>query len=186
MAVPIVRDKAHFFFSLERVMIDRGTTVNIPARPEFNTAATTQDRVWNTMVRFDQQLNANHTYGVRWLRESSPQRNQLIPVVGRQSTTNAAREESDVDQTTVGTLTSVLSNVAPQHRAGSAFTRENVAFANPGFNGNGRSQVDLEPTLQYLTFIDQQSEVARRASTTRCRSRTPSRGSFRASAAITT
>ena len=100
-------------------MIDRGTTVNIPARPEFNTAATTQDRVWNTMVRFDQQLNANHTYGVRWLRESSPQRNQLIPVAGRQSTTNASREEADVDQTTVGTLTSVLSNVAPQHRAGS-------------------------------------------------------------------
>ena len=35
---PIVRDKAHFFFSLERVMIDRATTINIPARPEFNTA----------------------------------------------------------------------------------------------------------------------------------------------------
>ena len=156
---PIVRDKAHFFFSLERVMIDRGTTVNIPARPEFNTAATTQDRVWNTMLRFDQQLNANHTYGVRWLRESSPQRNQLIPVLGRQSTTNAAREESDVDQTTVGTLTSVLSN-SRLNTVRFAFTRENVAFANPGFNGNGRSQMDLEPTLQYLTFIDQQSEVA--------------------------
>ncbi len=156
---PVVRDKAHFFFSLERVMIDRGTTVNIPARPEFNTAATTQDRVWNTMVRFDQQLNANHTYGVRWLRESSPQRNQLIPVAGRQSTTNASREEADVDQTTVGTLTSVLSN-SRLNTVRFAFTRENVAFANPGFNGNGRSQMDLEPTLQYLTFIDQQSEVA--------------------------
>ena len=33
---PIVRDKAHFFFSLERVMIDEGITINIPARPEFN------------------------------------------------------------------------------------------------------------------------------------------------------
>ena len=94
---PIVRDKAHFFFSVERVMIDRGTTVNIPARPEFNAAATTQDRVWNTMVRFDQQLNANHTWGVRWLRESSPQLNQLIPVVGRQihhSTRRARRRTS--------------------------------------------------------------------------------------------
>ena len=156
---PVVRDKAHFFFSLERVMVDRGTTVNIPARPEFNTAAATQDRVWNTMVRFDQQLNANHTYGVRWLRESSPQRNQLVPVGGRQSTTNASREESDVDQTTVGTLTSVLST-SRLNTVRVAFTRENVAFANPGFNTNGRSQADLEPTLQYLTFIDQQSEVA--------------------------
>ena len=85
--------------------------------------------------------------------------NQLIPVQGRQSTTNAAREESDVDQTTVGTLTSVLSN-SRLNTVRVGFTRENVAFANPGFNGNGRSQIDLEPTLQYLTFIDQQSEVA--------------------------
>ena len=69
---PIVRDKAHFFFSLERVMIDRATTINIPVRPEFNTASTTKDRVWNTILRGDQQLNANHTWGVRWLRESSP------------------------------------------------------------------------------------------------------------------
>ena len=34
---PIVKDKAHFFGSLERVMIDSGITINIPARPEFNT-----------------------------------------------------------------------------------------------------------------------------------------------------
>jgi hypothetical protein len=41
-----------------------------------------------------------------------------------------------------------------------AFTRENVAFANEGFNGNGRRQDQLQPTLQYLTFVDQQSDVA--------------------------
>ena len=33
---PIVKDKAHFFGSLERVMIDRGTAIIIPARPDFN------------------------------------------------------------------------------------------------------------------------------------------------------
>jgi hypothetical protein len=156
---PIVRDKAHFFFSLERVMIDRATTINIPARPEFNTAATTSDRVWNTIIRGDQQINANNTWGVRWLRESSPQRNQLVPVQGRQVTLNAAREESDVDQTTVGHLTSVLGN-ARLNTARVSFTRENVSFGNPGFNGNGRRQEELLPTLQFLTFIDQQSNVA--------------------------
>ena len=76
---PIVKDKAHFFFSLERVMIDRGAAIVIPARPDLNWSPTTQDRVWNTMVKFDQQINANHTWGVRWLRELSPQRNQAIP-----------------------------------------------------------------------------------------------------------
>ena len=67
---PIVKDKAHFFFSLERVMIDRGAAIVIPARPDLNWSPTTQDRVWNTMIKFDQQVNANHTWGVRWLRET--------------------------------------------------------------------------------------------------------------------
>jgi outer membrane receptor protein involved in Fe transport len=72
---------------------------------------------------------------------------------------NAAREESDVDQTTVGSLTSVLGN-ARLNTLRVSFTRENVAFANPGFNGNGRDQAALPPLLTYLTFVDQQSEVA--------------------------
>ena len=156
---PIVRDRAHFFFSLERVLVDRGTTINIAARPEFNTASTTRDRVWNTMLRGDHQLNANQTWGIRWLRESSPQKNQLVPVMGRQVTLNAAREESDVDQATVGSFNSVLGN-ARLNTVRLSFTRENVAFANPAFNANGRRQDELPPTLQFLTFVDQQSEVA--------------------------
>ncbi len=47
---PIVRDKAHFFFNVERVMVDRATTITIPARPEFNASPVTQDRVWNTLA----------------------------------------------------------------------------------------------------------------------------------------
>ena len=156
---PIVRDKAHFFFSLERVLVDRGTTINIAARPEFNTATTTRDRVWNTMIRGDHQLNANHTWGIRWLREASPQKNQVVPVGGRQVTLNAAREESDVDQATVGSFNSVLGN-ARLNTVRLAFTRENVAFGNPGFNANGRRQDELPPTLEFQTFVDQQSEVA--------------------------
>ena len=58
---PIVSDKAHFFVSLERFMIDRPNTINIPSRPEFNASPVTKDRVWNTIARFDHQINANHT-----------------------------------------------------------------------------------------------------------------------------
>ena len=152
---PIVRDKAHFFFSLERVAIDRPNTINIPSRPEFNAAPTTNDRVWNTMIRGDHQINANHTWGVRWLREQSPQRNQIIGRV----TLGASREESDVDQTVVGTLNSVLGN-SKVNTVRMNFTRENVAFANPCFNGNGRDQSACDPTLSYLTFTDQQSTTA--------------------------
>ena len=98
---PVVRDKAHFFFNLERVMIDRANTITIPARPEFNTSPVTQDRVWNTLARFDHQLNVNHSWAVRWLRESSPQLNQIVPVmltvpvvVTLPVTANASREET--------------------------------------------------------------------------------------------
>jgi hypothetical protein len=152
---PIVRDKAHFFFSVERVRIDSGITVNIPARPEFNTTTTTETRVWNTVLRFDNQLNANNTWGVRWLREDSPQRNQIIGNV----TLAASREEADVDQTVVGTFNSVLGNTR-FNTVRIAWTQEDVAFANPCFNTNGRNQAACAPTLSFQTFTDQQSSVA--------------------------
>jgi hypothetical protein len=156
---PVVRNKAHFFFSLEAIRADRASSVNVPSRPDLNAAATTSGRAWNTVVRFDHQPAAAHTWGIRWLRESSPQENVLIPAAGRQVTLAAAREEDDVDQTTVGNLQSVFGN-SRLNTLRVAFTRENVAFANPGFNSNGRRQDLLLPTLQYQTFIDQQNDTA--------------------------
>jgi hypothetical protein len=163
---PVVRDKAHFFVNVERVMINRANTITIPSHPEFNASPVTQDRVWNTLGRFDHQLNANHTWAVRWLRESSPQLNQIVPVVLTTPvagtfpvTENASREENDVDQTIVATLNSVMAN----NRLNTLrvnFTQEDVSFANPGFNGNGQDQLALKPQLNYLTFVDQQSNVA--------------------------
>ncbi|MPZ16308.1 MAG: TonB-dependent receptor plug domain-containing protein [Luteitalea sp.] len=154
---PIIRDKAHFFTSIERVLVDEGITVNIPARPELNATTTEATRVWNTLLRFDHQLNANTTWGVRWLREASPQFNQIItpPLV----TLAASREEDDVDQTVVGTLSTVLGN-ASVNTFRLAWTQEDVAFANPCFNGNGQRQDLCDPTLAFQTFDDQQSDVA--------------------------
>ena len=67
---PIIRDRMHFFGSLERVMIDRGAGLVFPSRPDLNWSPTTQDRVWNTLARIDNQITANHTWGVRYLREA--------------------------------------------------------------------------------------------------------------------
>ncbi len=152
---PIVRDKAHFFVSVERILIDEGVTINIPPRPEFNTTTTEKTRVWNTLVRFDHQFNANNTWGVRWLREYSPQYNQVIGTV----TLGASREEDDLDQTVVGTLSSVLGNTRV-NTLRVAWTQEDVSFANPCFNGNGHKQIDCKPTLAFQSFTDQQSSVA--------------------------
>ena len=164
---PIIRDRAHFFANVERVMIDRTTSITIPSHPEFNSSPVTEDRVWNTLVRVDHQLSPSHTWALRWLREQSPQLNQIVPVnvtvagvtQTLQVTPNASREENDVDQTAVGTLNSVLGN----NRLNTIrvnFTQEDVAFANPPFNDNGQNQAALPPQLNFLTFVDQQSSVA--------------------------
>jgi carboxypeptidase family protein/TonB-dependent receptor-like protein len=160
---PIVRNKAHFFLALERPANDRATTIVIPARPEFNASPTTEDRVWNTLIRLDYQMSKSHQWSVRWLRESSPQLNQIVPVTvgttARPVTEAASREETDIDQTVVGSLTSVLGNTKT-NVVRFAFTREDVKFGNPNFNANGGHQDQLEPTLQFLTYVDQQSAVA--------------------------
>ena len=130
-------------------------TIVIPARPDLNDQQTTKDRVWNTIIRGDHQINANNTYSVRWLRESSPQTNQIIGAV----TARAAREEADVDQTLATNINSVLSNTKV-NTLRLTWTRENVAFANACFNGNGRDLSKCDPTLAFQDFTDQQDNTA--------------------------
>jgi len=67
----------HFFANVERVENDRPNPITIPARPEIVEPITT-DRVWNSLLRVDHQINASNTWAARWLRESSPQLNQIV------------------------------------------------------------------------------------------------------------
>lgn len=147
---PVVRDKAHFFYSLERVSIDDGRSNVFPARPELDYSIPQQTRVWNHMVRFDHQINANHSWGVRYLSERSPTLNQVSGVW----TLDALREETDLDQTTVGTWNALFGN-NKFNTMRVAVTKENNAFASTPFN-SGTPQVELDPTLEMLTFRDQQ------------------------------
>jgi len=157
---PIVKDKLHYFGSLERFAIDRPNTINIPARPDLNATTATKDRVWNTIVRGDHQVNASNTYSVRWLREQSPQLNQIIGPSATQSATLAsAREESDVDQTLSVNVNTVLSNTKVSTLR-MTWTRENVTFANHCFNTNGRDLSKCPVSLLFQDFIDQQDNTA--------------------------
>jgi TonB dependent receptor/Carboxypeptidase regulatory-like domain/TonB-dependent Receptor Plug Domain len=151
---PIKRDFAHFFFGIERTTIAEGVVINIIPRPEFNTTTTEDTKVLNTSLRFDMQPAQNHQIAARWLREHSPQFNQIIGAV----TLDARREEEDLDQTLVGSWTAVITpNLLNDMRVN--FTQEDVAFANPGFN-SGKSMADLPPTLAFASFTAQQSDVA--------------------------
>ncbi|MEJ7862636.1 MAG: TonB-dependent receptor [Pyrinomonadaceae bacterium] len=155
---PIKKDFAHFFFSFERTNIDQGVIIDIPSRPAFNTSTSTATRATNILLRGDMQPSERHQLSVRYLREKSPQFNQIIPVGTRPVTLAAAREEADVDQTVVGSYTyNLTSNLLNDLRL--SFTREDVAFASPAFNA-GKSLAELPPTLVFNTFVDQQSSTA--------------------------
>jgi hypothetical protein len=152
---PIVLNKIHFFGSVERFSIDRPNAINIPSRPELNGTEQTRDRVWNTIIRGDHQINNTTTYSVRWLREASPQKNQIIGAV----TPAAAREESDVDQTVSANLNTVLSGTRV-NTFRVTWTRENVTFANNCFNTNGRDMTKCPVTLAFQDYTDQQDNTA--------------------------
>src|SRR4030095_10420568 len=150
----LIKDKMHYSGSLQRVAIDRGNIINIPTRPNLNDTQTTKDRVWNTIIRGDHQVNRNNTYSVRWLRESSPQQNQIIGAV----TAAAARSEADVDQTVATNITSVLSNTKV-NTLRLTWTRENVTFGNQCYNDNGRDLSKCPVTLGFQSFTDQQDNT---------------------------
>ncbi|HET8647434.1 MAG TPA: TonB-dependent receptor, partial [Vicinamibacteria bacterium] len=108
----------------------------------------------------------DHSWNVRWLREHSPQFNQIVPSAGGPPGATplpvslaASREEDDLDQTVVTALNSSLGNTR-FNALRATFTQEDVSFANPGFNGNGHDQAALPPTLRFRTYVDQQSEIA--------------------------
>jgi hypothetical protein len=103
---PIVRNKAHFLVSLERQVDNPNRTRVFDTRPSLNFTIAEDRTDWNTMVRFDHQINASHTWAVRWLRETAPQ----WYTIGNRQTLESYQDETDLDQTAVGTLTSVLGN----------------------------------------------------------------------------
>ncbi len=154
---PIVKNKMHFFGSLERIVLDGGVTTNIPSRPDLERTDFEKTRVWNTYLRGDHQINANHNWGVRWLRETSP---QPIQINAENHTVSRYEAETDVDWTLVGNLSSIFgSNKVNTFRMSAV--KEDVFFGNPRFNA-GENQGTLPATLVQLSFQDQQSPRANR------------------------
>ena len=145
----------HFFFSVERILFDNGITVNVPTRPDLNRNEFGVARNWNTFIRFDNQINSANTWGVRWLRENSPQPKQ----VNETWTASRNAEETDVDQTFVGTLSSVIGSTKV-NTLRLSYTSEILHFANPTFLDNGFDQQALLPTLVHPSFEDGQSPTA--------------------------
>lgn len=165
---PIVRNKAHFFASLERQVDNPNRSRVFPTRPALSFAIAEDRTDWNTLIRFDHQLSSNHTWAVRWLRETAP---QWYTVINSRHTLDTVQDETDLDQTAVGTLTSVFGN-AHVNTVRLARTWEHWWHGNQCFRAQGQdgglagfafgtedlgNQALCPPQLSYNSFLTQAS-----------------------------
>ncbi|MBZ5559282.1 MAG: TonB-dependent receptor [Acidobacteriia bacterium] len=167
---PIVKNKAHFFFSLERQVDNPNRSRVFPTRPALNLSFAEDRTDWNTLIRFDHQINQNNTWAIRWLREWAPQWKTL----GTKQTDQSTQDETDLDQTAVATLTSVLGNsrvnTVRLARTWEHWWHGNECFRAQGPNG-GQAGFDFgnetignqalcPPQLNNLSFLAQASTEA--------------------------
>ena len=148
---PIVRDRAHFFFSFERQANNEARTrvYNQIARPDKNFSAVQETNSFNFLGRFDHQLNSSHNYSVRVVWDYQPNRNQVLG----NGTKDTLYTEIDNDKTMVGTYNWVIgsrmlntmrgSYVYEQPDRGSALYHETKDYTK------------APPMLQYQNFYDQ-------------------------------
>lgn len=157
---PVVRNKAHFFISLERQVDNPTRTRVFPTQPRYNFSIIEERASWNSLVRFDHQLSSAHTWAVRYLRESAP---QFPTGFNAQTTLETVQDETDIDNTAVGTLTSVLGN-SRVNTVRLARTWEHWWHGNPCTRALGEERAGnitgCLPQLDYLSFDAQASTEA--------------------------
>lgn len=138
---PILKNKLFFFATAERVVSARNMTRTYPTRPELNFSAVADESAWNTLWRIDHQLNPSNTWAFRWLREYAPQFDR--PQVGNNSLSGLS-DETDLDQTLVGTVTTVVSNTKVNSvRLG--VTLEETVHANRGIRAQDPANARCVP-----------------------------------------
>jgi hypothetical protein len=156
---PIVRDKAHFFFAYERQDLQSGASFVYPSRPEKSFATNPAQNTWNTLIRFDHQLNANNSYGARWLREWAICTEELSCQAGvgatgftaGRPTANTFLTEWDTDQTLVLHYNAVVSPTK-LNVLRFTWTHEDV---EAGLLRGIEPVEQRAPTLRHLSFDDQ-------------------------------
>ena len=139
----------------------RRTRIVIPARPDLNDQQTTQDRVWNTIIRGDHQLSPSHTYNVRWLREQSPQANQIVPTGDQAARPAAARRARGDRRRPVARGQPQLGAVEHegQHAARHLDARERHVRQRLLQRPTAATCRQCQPTLPFQNFIDQQDNT---------------------------
>ncbi|HUR33309.1 MAG TPA: carboxypeptidase regulatory-like domain-containing protein [Vicinamibacterales bacterium] len=147
---PILHDRMHFFYSLDRIVYREGRSNTFAARPELNYSNTQTMKLWNHLIRVDGQINPNQTWNVRYLEEDSP----TYDIVSGRVTLASRQQEFDIDRSGNGAYNVVFSNTRFNTlRVG--YTYEKNGFTNKELQTDPpTAMVDLPPTLNMLTFTD--------------------------------
>jgi outer membrane receptor protein involved in Fe transport len=134
---PIVRNKAHFYFTLEHDSEQIAGFKKFPAAAaplatdmlgEFTVDAN------NYFARGDLQLTNNHFVNVRWLLETAPTKGEGFNT--NNATIDAQTYESDWDHMITGTFTSVLGDRASNVIRGGRIGEELATGAQTYFDEN--------------------------------------------------
>lgn len=102
---PIIRDKAHFFGSLETRLNNPARSQIFSTRPELSWSSPEAWRAVNTMFRVDHQVNGNNSWALRYMRETSPEDNRI----GNRTELSSV-DSTDEEYMFVGSYTSVIGN----------------------------------------------------------------------------
>jgi hypothetical protein len=145
---PIIKNRAHFFYSLDRIVYDEGRSNTFDARPELNYSNTQSMRLWNHLIRVDHQLNPGNTWSARFLEEDSPTYDRIS---GRR-TLAAKDQEYDVDRSAGGHWNSIFGNTR-FNTVRASYTYEKNGFTAAEVQ-NGVPLANLPPTFNMLTFLD--------------------------------
>ena len=130
---PIVRNKAFFFVNYEDNKNQEGVIGNFTTRPDLNFVTSEDNEIENVIGKIDYTPTASQQLSFRYLQEQSPQFNQIIGNV----TLEASREEDDTDSNWIFSWNSLVGD-NKLNIARVSFTKEDVSFANPGYNNNGQ------------------------------------------------
>jgi hypothetical protein len=110
---PILRDRAHFYFTVERDHEDIAGQKRFPAAAAplaRDMVGTFSVRATNYFGRGDVQLNPRNIFSVRWLLETAPTKGEGFNT--NTETIDAQAWESDWDHLVSGTYTAVVSDRA--------------------------------------------------------------------------
>jgi len=101
---PLLRDRLHYFLSVERTTDREGHTRVFVSRPDLGYSTTEDNEIRNMLVRGDWNVTQEHHLSMRYLAEDAPQQNKIV---GARTALAGAREEHDRDMNAIAGLESV-------------------------------------------------------------------------------